>query len=120
MFRKYDQRGRLLFERHIEGVELDPLIAALPTVWPRRPDAGARREVPLVTPVVGTAAVDPAGNLWVALGQPFTYVYDGDGIRTRVVQFRGAGIIAPASLFFTSASRVIVAPGCYEFRTGPQ
>lgn len=77
VFRKYDQRGRLLFERHIEGVELDPLIAALPTVWPRRPGAGARREVPLVTPVVRAAAVNQAGSLWVA-------------------------------------------PGCYEFRTGPQ
>jgi len=120
MFRKYDRQGRLLFERHIEGIELDPLIAALPTVWPRRPDEGARRDLPLVTPAVRTAAVDQAGNLWIALVQPYTYVYDGDGIRTRVVQFRGAGIVAPASLFFTAANRVIVAPGCYEFKTaGP-
>jgi hypothetical protein len=120
MFRKYDRPGRLLFERHIEGIELDPLIAALPTVWPRRPDEGARRDLPLVTPAVRTAAVDSAGNLWIALVQPYTYVYDGDGIRTRVVQFRGAGTVAPASLFFTAANRVIVAPGCYEFKTaGP-
>jgi hypothetical protein len=118
MFRKYDQQGRLLFERHIEGIELDPLIAALPTVWPRRLDDGARRDLPLVAPAVRTAAVDPAGNLWIALVQPYTYVYDGDGIRTRVVQFRGAGMVAPASLFFTAANRVIVAPGCYQFRTG--
>jgi len=117
MFRKYDRQGRLLFERHIEGIELDPLMAALPTMWPRRPDEGARRDLPLVTPAVRTAAVDPAGNLWIAFVQPYAYVYDGDGNKTRVVQFRGAGIIAPASLFFTAANRVIVAPGCYEFRT---
>jgi hypothetical protein len=120
LFRKYDRQGRLLFERHIEGIELDPLIAALPTVWARRPDESARRDLPLVTPAVRTAAVDPAGNLWIALVQPYTYVYDGDGNRTRVVQFRGAGTVAPASLFFTAANRVIVAPGCYEFRpAGP-
>jgi len=120
LFRKYDRQGRLLFERHIEGIELDPLIAALPTVWARRPDESARRDLPLVTPAVRTAAVDPAGNLWIALVQPYTYVYDGDGNRTRVVQFRGAGTVAPASLFFTAANRVIVTPGCYEFRpAGP-
>jgi len=120
MFRKYDRDGRLLFQRHIEGVELDPLLAALPTVWPRRPDAGAGRDLPFVTPLVRTAAVDPDGNLWIALLQPFTYVYDGDGSRTRVVQFRGAGIIAPTSLFFTGGGRVLVTPGCYEFRAAPR
>lgn len=117
MFRKYDQRGRLLFERHIEGVELDPVLAALPTVWPRRTDPGADRELPFVTPVIRTAAADPAGNLWVALVVPYTYVYDGDGNKSRVVQLRGAGVISPTSLFFTSANRLIVTPGCYEFRT---
>lgn len=117
VFRKYDRQGRLLFERHVEGIELDPLIAGLPTVWPRRPDTTARRDLPLVTPAVRTAAVDPAGNLWIALVQPYTYVFDEEGHRTRVVQFRGAGIVAPASLFFTAADRVIVAPGCYEFKT---
>lgn len=120
MFRKYDQRGRLLFERHIEGVELDPVLAALPTVWPRRTGTGVEGELPFVTPVVRTAAADPAGNLWVALAVPYTYVYDGDGNKTRVVQLRGAGVISPTSLFFSSANRVIVTPGCYEFRSGPQ
>ena len=36
LFRKYAADGTLLFERHIEGVEIDPLVDAQPTVWPRR------------------------------------------------------------------------------------
>src|SRR5439155_21508378 len=35
-FRKYDRGGRLVFERHIEGREIDEVIARLPTSWPRR------------------------------------------------------------------------------------
>jgi len=120
VFRKYDQQGRLLFERHIEGVELDPVLAALPTVWPRRPGREGGRDLPLVTPVVRTAAVDPAGNLWIALVQPFTYVYDAEGQKTRVVQFRAAGVVSPSSLFFAAAGRLLVTPGCYEFRTNPR
>ena len=41
-FRKYDASGRLLFDRHIEGPELDELVQALPTTWARR-RAGGRR-----------------------------------------------------------------------------
>jgi hypothetical protein len=33
----------------------------------------------------------------------------------RVVQFKGAGLIAPSSLFFTASGRLLVTPGCYEF-----
>ena len=65
LFRKYDGKGTLLFERHIEGREIDALLAAQPTKWPRRTNAQGE-ELPLVTPVVRTAAVDPSGNLWVA------------------------------------------------------
>ena len=35
-FQKYDAKGTLLFERHIEGVELDAHVQSLPTTWPRR------------------------------------------------------------------------------------
>jgi hypothetical protein len=116
MYRKYDRQGRLLFERHIEGVEIDPLLAALPTVWPRRPRTDGPRDLPLVTPIVRTAAVDPDGNLWVVLVLPYTYVYDTEGQKTRVVQFRGAGVLSPSSLFFASPTRLLVTPGCYLFR----
>ena len=59
-FRKYGASGELVFERVIQGRELDPIVAAQPQRWPRRTvDA---REAPLVPPVIRTAAVDPQGG----------------------------------------------------------
>jgi hypothetical protein len=112
MFRKYDASGALVFERHVEGVELDAAIQDLPEVWPRRAETG---RFPLVPPLVRTAAIDPDGRLWISLVAPYTYVYDGRGDKVRTVQFRGAGIIAATSLFFAGPDRVLVTPGCYEF-----
>ena len=114
MFRKYDAEGNLLFERHIEGAELDDLLATLPTRWPTR--RVEDRELPLVTPTVRTAAVDPAGRLWVSLSLPYTYVYDSHGDKMRTLQLRAAGTISPTSLFFTRDGRLLVTPGCYEFQ----
>lgn len=114
-FRKYDATGRLLFERVVQGREVDPLVSALPDRWPRRTVEGG--ELPLVTPTVRTAAADEAGRLWISLVVPFTYVYDAEGEKIRTVQFRGAGIIAPTSLSFVRG-RVLVTPGCYEFLPG--
>lgn len=114
MFRKYGADGTLLFERHIEGRELDDEILALPTEWPRRGDEG---RLPLVLPLVRSAAVDPAGRLWVSLMTPFTYVYDAAGEKARTVQFRAAGLLSPSSFSFPSRQRVLVTPGCYEFST---
>lgn len=114
MFRKYDARGTLVFERHVEGRELDDFVRALPTRWPTRKVED--REVPLVTPTVRTAAVDAKGQLWISLTVPFTYVYDRDGDKVRTVQFHAAGILSPTSLFFTRSGGLLVTPGCYEFR----
>ena len=72
-------------------------------------------ELPLVAPTVRTAAVDGLGRLWVSFVIPFTYVYDADGEKLRTVQFRGAGLVAPSSLSFTSRGRLLITPGCYEF-----
>ena len=119
MFRKYDANGTLLFERHLEGRELDATVMALPTRWPRR-KTGEGRELPFVPPVVRTAAVDVSGSLWVSFSLPYTYVYDAAGDRVRTVQFRGAGILAPTSLFFTTRGTVLITPGCYEFRPGAE
>jgi hypothetical protein len=118
MFRRYDRAGALMFERHIEGVELDSHIRGLPTTWaPRRPSSD---EFPLVLPTVRTAAADAEGNLWVSLITPYTYVYDGRGDKRRTVQFRAAGIIAPTAFAFVRSGRVLVTPGCYEFdRSSP-
>ncbi|HEX6164474.1 MAG TPA: hypothetical protein VFZ31_13985 [Vicinamibacterales bacterium] len=110
-FRKYDAKGELVYERIIQGREIDPLIAAIPDRWPRR-NSG---EHPLVSPTVRTAAVDRSGRLWVSFVIPYTYVFDADGEKIRTVQFRGAGIIAPSSLWFNDQGRVLVTPGCYEF-----
>jgi hypothetical protein len=111
MFRKYNSRGELVFERVIQGREIDPAVAAIPDRWPRR----APGELPLVAPIVRTAAVDESGRLWVSFVQPITYVYDGSGEKIRTVQFRGAGVVAPSSLWFTGDGRVLITPGCYEF-----
>ena len=112
-FRKFTADGRLLFERHIEGRELDDFLAALPTRWPTRRIQD--RELPYVQPTVRTAAVDRRGRLWVSLGLPYTYVYDPQGEKVRTVQFRAAGTISPTSLFFADDGRLLVTPGCYEF-----
>ncbi|MBI2186657.1 MAG: hypothetical protein HYU37_05970 [Acidobacteria bacterium] len=114
MFQKYDAAGRLLFERHIEGPEIDRYLAALPDRWPTR--RVEDRELPLVTPAIRAAAVDPRGQLWISLMEPSTYVYDGQGDKVRSVQFSAAGIISPTSLFFTKDGRLLVTPGCYEFK----
>jgi hypothetical protein len=112
-FRKYDAAGALVFERHIEGVELDDDLRMMPTKWlPRAPGSGAS---PLVPSLVRTAAVDRAGRLWVSLSTNYTYVYAPNGDKVRTVQFRAAGIVSPTSLFFAARDRVLVTPGCYEF-----
>jgi len=114
MFRRYAQDGRLLFERHVEGPEIDPVVLGQPTTWPRRRvDPGG--ELPFVPPTVRAAELDPDGRLWIALSVPFTYVYDTHGEKIRTVQFRGAGLLNPTSLFFADRSRLLVTPGCYEF-----
>jgi hypothetical protein len=116
VFRKYDAKGALVFERHVEGAEIDRYLHEMPTVWPRHRTADGDI-VPVVPPGIRTAAADRNGNLWVSLTAPVTYVYDAAGDKIRVVQFKGADIISPNSLFFTRDGRVLVTPGCYEFRT---
>jgi hypothetical protein len=114
LFRKYDARGALVFERHIEGPEIDPYVQNLPTEWPRRRN-GDGDLLPFVPPAIRAAAVDRQGRLWVSLTAPYTYVYDASGEKIRTVQFKGADVIAPNSLFFTRHGRILVTPGCYEF-----
>jgi hypothetical protein len=74
--------------------------------------------VPLVRPLIRTAAVDRTGQLWISLATPLTYVFDAQGDKVRTVQFVGAGPLSPTSLFFTRENRLLVTPGCYEFDPG--
>ncbi len=114
IFRKYDASGDLVLERHIEGRELDQTLRNQPATWPTRQGPNGR-EWPAVPVVIRSATVDPRGNLWVALNDPFVYVYSPDGDKIRTLQLRGAGPLAPTSLFFATASRLLATPGCYIF-----
>jgi hypothetical protein len=113
MFRRYDAKGVLLFERRIEGRELDRHVAALPGVWPRRRIDSL--EIPIVTPTVRAAALDASGHLWISFVVPYVFEYDEDGDKLRTVQLQAAGALAPSSLAFTRAGRLLVTPGLYEF-----
>ena len=115
VFQKYDAAGQLVFERRIQGREIDALVAGLPATWPRRQTSEG--ELPFVTPTIRTAAVDQDGQLWIAFTVPYTYVFDRDGDKVRTVQFRGAGIMTPSSFFFTTSNKILVTPGLYEFGT---
>ena len=112
-FRRYSASGALQYERVIQGPELDALVSSHPTRWATR--RSGDREMPVVPPVVRTAAVDGRGQLWVALVPPFTYVYDDGGEKIRTVQFRGAAILSPISLAFARDGQLLVTPGAYIF-----
>jgi len=112
VFRKYDTAGQLVYERHIQGREIDELLPALPSSWPRNPADG---ELPLVRPTVRAAALDADEQLWVAFEAGFTYVFDRDGDKIRVVRFRGAGAVSPSTMFFGPGGRLLVTPGLHEF-----
>jgi hypothetical protein len=113
VFRKYDGTGRLVFERRIQGREIDEFVARLPARWPTRRTADG--ELPVVTPTIRAAAVDATGHLWTSFVEPFTYEFDADGDKIRTVQFRAAGIVSPNHLFFDAGGRLLVTPGLYVF-----
>jgi len=113
VFQKFDKNGTLVFERHIQGREIDSFVGNLPTTWPRRQAEGG--EQALVQPTVRSAAIDPAGNLWVAFMVPYVYVFDADGDKVRAVQFQAVGTLAPNSMFFGKNGRLLTTPGLFEF-----
>jgi hypothetical protein len=111
-FRKYNADGQLLFERQIQGREIDDIVPKLPSSWPRNPLDG---ELPLIRPTIRTAAVDRKERLWISFDAGFTYVFDADGDKVRVVQFRGAGAVSPTTMFFGPTGRLLVTPGLHEY-----
>jgi hypothetical protein len=113
-FRKFDRDGTLLFDRHVQGVEIDRHVQSLPGTWPKRTtEAG---EIPIVPPTVRAAAIDPTGHLWMSLVSGHTYVYDTQGDKRRIIQFEAAGAFSAANFHFTKDGRLLAAPGCYTFR----
>ena len=112
VFRKYNRDGQLVLERQMQGLELDTVVPALPTSWPRNPFDG---ELPLVRPTVRAAALESNGRLWVAFDAGFTYVFDADGDKVRAVQFRGVGAVSPTTMFFGPTGRLLVTPGLHEY-----
>jgi hypothetical protein len=115
-FRKYDAGGRLVFERHVEGADLDRFIQALPTTWKRQKTEDG--EIPVVLPSVLTAAVDRRGYLWISTAAGVTYVFDATGEKRRTVRFRAAGMTSPTAMSFTPQGRLLAAPGCFAFDPG--
>lgn len=112
--RRYEATGRLVFERVLQGPELDAVVAAQPQRWPRRMVEG--REVPLVLPTVRAAAAAPDGALWVSFVVPVTYVIAPDGEKVCTVTFDAGGEVAPTSLSFPSRDTVMVTPACALFQ----
>ena len=113
VFRKYDAAGRLVFERRIQGREIDTFVSRLPNMWPKRP--ADSREIPFLPPTIRTAAVDSSGHLWVSFAEPVTYEFDGDGDKIRAVQFRAAGVVSPNHMSFDEKGRMLVTPGLFVF-----
>jgi len=113
MFRKYDASGRLVFERRIQGREIDGFIGRLPSLWPARSSTGG--EIPVVTPTIRAAAADASGHLWISFAEPVTYEFDADGDKIRAVQFRAAGVISPNHMSFDDTGRMLVTPGLFVF-----
>ena len=110
VIRRYRADGTLMFERLVQGQEIDPLVARLPDHWPRGAD-----EQPLIAPTVRAAAVDARGQFWISFSVPFTYVFDAQGDKVRVVQFRAGGVVSPNNLSFDRAGRLLVTPGLAIF-----
>jgi hypothetical protein len=112
VFRKYGADGRLLFERQIQGREIDDIVPTLPSSWPRSPLDG---ELPLVRPTIRAAAIDRSERLWISFDAGFTYVFDADGDKVRTVQFRGVGAVSPGTMFFAPGGQLLVTPGLHEY-----
>ncbi len=113
LFRKYDSSGQLLFERHIQGREIDDFVNRLPSLWPKRDSTAG--EIPFLTPTIRIAAVDATGHLWASFAEPVTYEFDGDGDKIRAVQLRGSGVVLPNHMSFDEKGRMLVTPGLLIF-----
>ena len=81
-----------------QGREIDAVVANLPTTLADAQDR-RRRDAARAARRSARRRSIATGNLWVAFVVPYTYVFDATATRSARVQFRGAGILAPTSLF---------------------
>ena len=116
VFRKYDARGQLRVraahpgtrDRSARRQPADHVAEAADRAkascrWSRRRSAPPRSIAPAIC---GSRSSCPTPTCTTATAT-----------RSRTVQFRAAGIIAPNSLFFGKNGRVLVTPGLYEFES---
>jgi hypothetical protein len=114
MFRKYDAAGKLVFERHIEGREIDDLVATQPDDV--ADETGGRSRGPFRSADrphrrrrSARSAVDIAASFRTPTSTTRTATKRG------TAQFSARAVISPTSLFFTRGGHILVTPGCYEF-----
>ena len=113
-FRRYHASGALMFERHIEGTELDDYMRNRPTTWPRRKTADG--EIPVVRPAVRAAAADPSGALWVS-GCPLHLRVRPHGRQTTRRAVPGRRHHGPERPVVHATGRLLATPGCFLFNT---
>jgi hypothetical protein len=105
-----------MFDRVIQGRELDRWLQDQPTSWEGVAPSTTDATLPIVRSLVRASAVDASGQLWVSFSLPYTYVYDDDGEKRRTIQLYAAGALAPRSLSFAPDGRLLATPGGYIFR----
>jgi hypothetical protein len=115
-FQRYSASGVLMFDRAIQGRELDRWLKDQPTSWDGVAPSTTGATLPIVRSLVRASAVDASGQLWVSFSLPYTYVYDDDGEKRRTIQLYAAGALAPRSLSFAPDGRLLATPGGYIFR----
>ena len=88
-----------MFERLMQGRELDPLLQRRC----RRPGRAVRSMAKSCRWSCRPFGLPPStatGNLWVSFVMPYTYVFGPDGRKIRTVQFRAAGHADPGQPVF--------------------
>ncbi len=108
VIQKYDPTGRLLFERNLEGAEIEHLTRILLTDTPDKYLSismdGFEERLIAVDPVVEPSS----GNIYVVLVDGSVYVADKDGRRIRFLRPRTPGNFTPYAAGLGANGEVLV------------